>query len=559
MLAFLKSKERHRLVFNRPIALASCLIFLLETAAGPCHSQDAENTKSSPKGPASKATFPDSQSAGTAGANVVDAAMGLYREAKYEEAAAAFGQVAQSDIANAPKALAWQARADLKLGRVSDAEICVQKALSLAENLPTVRVALGEVYFRQGKFYEAEKEFLVPLKAGITAPRAYLGEARIAWSASNYKHAKQLIDKAHALDSQDPDIARLWFSTLSQAERAASMATASKPGSRGTRDSPNTTLDIPSDHQCRLLTPVASTEAALENLMIDAQSLRGFGLSVKVNGNSSRLLLDTGMSGVMLGAKQADRAGVLRVRDAKIGGVGNEGAASGYVAYAKSIQVGSLEFAGCLIRVIDKKRVMGEDGYIGADVFQNFLVEINFPDRKLKLSGLPKAPDSSDQVLGLQSDENAPPFWHDRYIAPEMQSYERFYRFGHQILLPTLVNSSSNSRLFLIDTGSYETHLSIDFARQVTKVHNDEVTRVRGFNGKVENVYRADRVTLGFVSSKLMQQANDVVALDLTDLSDSVGTEVSGIIGFSLLWLLDITIDYRDGLVKFTYDPHRLH
>jgi hypothetical protein len=27
----------------------------------------------------------------------------------------------------------------------------------------------------------------------------------------------------------------------------------------------------------------------------------------------------------------------------------------------------------------------------------------------------------------------------------------------------------------------------------------------------------------------------------------------------SLLYLLDIKIDYRDGLVKLSYDPNRLH
>jgi len=32
---------------------------------------------------------------------------------------------------------------------------------------------------------------------------------------------------------------------------------------------------------------------------------------------------------------------------------------------------------------------------------------------------------------------------------------------------------------------------------------------------------------------------------------------VSGILGFTLLHLLDIKIDYRDGLVDFEYNPRR--
>ena len=38
-------------------------------------------------------------------------------------------------------------------------------------------------------------------------------------------------------------------------------------------------------------------------------------------------------------------------------------------------------------------------------------------------------------------------------------------------------------------------------------------------------------------------------------MSDRLGTEASGVLGFTTLHLLDIKIDYRDGLVDFSYDP----
>ena len=40
-------------------------------------------------------------------------------------------------------------------------------------------------------------------------------------------------------------------------------------------------------------------------------------------------------------------------------------------------------------------------------------------------------------------------------------------------------------------------------------------------------------------------------------ISDSTGTEVSGTLGFAMLRMLDIKIDYRDGLVHFDYDWKR--
>ena len=45
----------------------------------------------------------------------------------------------------------------------------------------------------------------------------------------------------------------------------------------------------------------------------------------------------------------------------------------------------------------------------------------------------------------------------------------------------------------------------------------------------------------------------------MTSLSNSTGTEISGILGFAMLELLDIKIDYRDHLVKFSFDSTRIH
>jgi len=50
-----------------------------------------------------------------------------------------------------------------------------------------------------------------------------------------------------------------------------------------------------------------------------------------------------------------------------------------------------------------------------------------------------------------------------------------------------------------------------------------------------------------------------MVAFDLTSTSSSIGTEVSGTLGFDMLNLLDIKLDYRDNLVDFQYNPYRIH
>lgn len=65
----------------------------------------------------------------------------------------------------------------------------------------------------------------------------------------------------------------------------------------------------------------------------------------------------------------------------------------------------------------------------------------------------------------------------------------------------------------------------------------------------------ADKAALEF--GRLRQQNEDLVDFDLTPLSDAAGTEISGILGFAMLRMLEVKIDYRDGLVDFNYDAKR--
>ena len=50
----------------------------------------------------------------------------------------------------------------------------------------------------------------------------------------------------------------------------------------------------------------------------------------------------------------------------------------------------------------------------------------------------------------------------------------------------------------------------------------------------------------------------DVVTFDLSPQSRRIGTEVSGFLGFDMLQILELKLDYRDGLVDFQYDPKRV-
>jgi hypothetical protein len=53
----------------------------------------------------------------------------------------------------------------------------------------------------------------------------------------------------------------------------------------------------------------------------------------------------------------------------------------------------------------------------------------------------------------------------------------------------------------------------------------------------------------------LRQKNLDMVAFDLSHISRSAGTEVSGLLGFPVLNAMSLKINYRDALVKFEYVP----
>ena len=57
---------------------------------------------------------------------------------------------------------------------------------------------------------------------------------------------------------------------------------------------------------------------------------------------------------------------------------------------------------------------------------------------------------------------------------------------------------------------------------------------------------------------RYQQENQDVVTFDLSSISQHTGTEVSGILGYAMLRILQVKIDYRDGLMDFNYDPKRL-
>jgi predicted aspartyl protease len=284
-----------------------------------------------------------------------------------------------------------------------------------------------------------------------------------------------------------------------------------------------------------LTSPYKTTEVPLRAFVSDATHMRTFGLEVLVNGKPARLVLDTGAAGIVLSHPAAERVGLVRVTDATVRGIGdNSKLTGGYRAIAERFRIGDVEYSDAVINVADQSFIGIEDGLIGSNVLAEFLITLDFAGGKLRLDPLP----------GYHPGQE----FRDRTVIPQMESATRVFRFGHLLLLPVRVGNASN-RLFVLDTGAASTLISYELAAAVSKVNRDDKTGLRGLNGKVGDVYQTGNLVLEFAGFE--QKNLGMTAFDTWELSHRLGTEISGFLGLPVLDLFTLTIDYRDGLVKF--------
>ena len=112
---------------------------------------------------------------------------------------------------------------------------------------------------------------------------------------------------------------------------------------------------------------------------------------------------------------------------------------------------------------------------------------------------------------------------------------------------------NASNRLFVLDTGAASTLISYELAAEVSNLNRDDKTALRGLSGKVGDVYQTGNLVLEFAGFE--QKNLGMTAFDTWELSHRLGTEISGFLGLPVLDLFTLTIDYRDGLVKFERRP----
>src|SRR5262249_4950287 len=144
----------------------------------------ASHAQTQSPGPAPTSAVPSSPVHVTApapalGPGPLSDALALYRKGDLDSAIQKYREILQVEPKSSG-AYAGLTRVYLKRKDVQEASDTISQAVQLADD-PTVHVALGEVYFRQGKIHDAEVEWAKVVNSGRQDARAYFGLARVRW------------------------------------------------------------------------------------------------------------------------------------------------------------------------------------------------------------------------------------------------------------------------------------------------------------------------------------------------------------------------------------------
>jgi tetratricopeptide (TPR) repeat protein len=431
-------------------------------------------------------------------------------------------------------------------GKVDEAYEAAGADAAQFPDSPEVIAARGEFAYYIGDMHEAEKLFRAALRLKEQTPRAYYGLYRLFYAASMRRTGRGLLLRAHEIDADDALITRAWLSYLPPEKRKELMGafiSAHPWFYRHIERDRVTESQVEHELNKRKMFELdgARTQTTLHliQLLYSPTRIRGLGLPLKINGGRPlKMLLDTGASGILVKQSAVDKAQLTHLGSGEAWGSGDAGPRKIFGSIADTCEIGSLRYRACLIGATEgKKRISGdEDGLIGADVFSDYIVQIDFQKQLLHLTPQPPRPPS--------------PQGYDRVIGPDEKGFTPVFRYGGHLFVSTTVNGKS-SGLFLLDTGAGLPTIDSAFARLSTKIHGNEYVRVTGVSGNVKQVFEAEKAVIEFAGYR--QQNIGLTSFNLNTSPEHEEVRMAGVLGLPVLALFRLTIDYRNGLVNFDY------
>jgi hypothetical protein len=456
-----------------------------------------------------------------------------YAEGKYEAAESLYVQ-SLSQNPHDPALSAGLVRTLLHVGRADDAMVQANRALADDPSGAATLTALAEVQYRKGQPWLALQTLSAAAKTDDCYARAHLLRSRILRIDSMYASERKELQAAYDIDPADPDIKRAWLHVDSAAQEVDGI------------DKALSTMNLTADQK-------ALSVATVDNLMgqltensrtcksspittavtlplipgyEDAKHVSAYQLEVQLPRKNARLIVDTGASGLYISRALADENGFEHPPDQPAN-----------IVHVDTLHLGPLEFHDCLVGVSDTPFPNKGDGFIGTDVFASYLISLDFPAAKLTLAPLPALPGQAETSLPL-----------DRYAAPEVANYSPVYHRQQFLLVPVMLNHRER-RLFALDSGMRMSTMTSEAAHLVSTTKMNFTNPEQTVSGGTLQHYR-DHFDFQFANVSFDNQAQ-IFEFDPSAIDQSAGFEIAGLIGFDMLHVLTIHMDYRDGLVRF--------
>ncbi len=275
-----------------------------------------------------------------------------------------------------------------------------------------------------------------------------------------------------------------------------------------------------------LVSPYQPYELKLQPFYPIPSRPAGVLLHGRINGGPPlRLLLDSGAGSIVIGAKAARSAVISASSDMELVGLGSRPAR---VGWAETVEIGPVRFRNCRVALVEGSVIEGADGVIPLSLFSDFLLRLNLPEKTLGLFPYPGEQD------------------------PASPSSRRVTQ--RDLLLVAAVLNGKQSGHVVLDTAAFCSAISRELAGS-PRAHLAPEVRIVAGTGAATGQLVSSAMHFRVAGQELIP--NEVVALDLSNLSRYYGVQVVGVLGFPALRPYILTLSYRDALVKIE-SPQRL-
>jgi hypothetical protein len=243
-------------------------------------------------------------------------------------------------------------------------------------------------------------------------------------------------------------------------------------------------------------------------------------LQVRINGGRPlEMILDSGADLIVIGTKAGRAAGISSESATDLVGLGSRPAK---VGQAKTVDIGPVSFRNCRVGVVEGHVVEGTDGVIPLSLFSKFRLRLDLHKKKLELIPYPFVQNPA---------------------TPPIRGGGR-----HNLLMVAAVLNGKRYGYVVLDTAAFCSGVSRKIARTLSGFPIITDVPLATGTGAAAGERVTSSVHFAIAEQDVIPQ--EVLALDLSNVSRHYGVEVMGVLGFPALSDYILTVDYRDGWVK---------